>query len=501
MYNFTNTNGAQSGVILPSEALNFNGTWIEYDIPGYRTLGVSGREVSESEIRDIQIGLTDGTRYQGSRTPSRVLTIHYQLVSSTNEGFRESFNRLNALLGAEQARLTFNDEPDKFFIGTKSGVGEVPKGKNRIVSEFSIYCADPFKYSTEVFTVPIQGNAFAFYYDGTQKSFPILEAEIRGENGFIGFVNQDGKILQFGNPEEADGEKVENSGTLINTIFNNANALNGWERNRANIGSTPVGTVAINTGRGELSASNYGSGSAYFGPSISRIIPADKNGHVGAKNCTLDWTLYFAIFNNLDIGRMIFALADKNRKHVAKLYLHKNSQGTNAAMLSFDVWDRRVRDMDVPHISTTNKITGAGHGKMSISKFGSTVTFEIEGKKYPFTVPEVRDVEVHEVMVKFEAWGNLQKMSANALKRIRFISHSVSAWHNIPNRFQNRDVLSADCNDRSVSVNEVRENGLGALGNDWEEFYLKPGINEIQCLYSTWAQQPSFDLKYRKVWL
>ena len=44
MYNFIDVNEVSEGVVLPSEALQINGEFIENLIPGYRTLNVSGRE-------------------------------------------------------------------------------------------------------------------------------------------------------------------------------------------------------------------------------------------------------------------------------------------------------------------------------------------------------------------------------------------------------------------------------------------------------------------------
>lgn len=50
MYKFVDTNQATHSTPLPSEALNFNGQFLEKVIPGYQTLSVSGRELVPSEI-------------------------------------------------------------------------------------------------------------------------------------------------------------------------------------------------------------------------------------------------------------------------------------------------------------------------------------------------------------------------------------------------------------------------------------------------------------------
>ena len=45
---------------------------------------------------------------------------------------------------------------------------------------------------------------------------------------------------------------------------------------------------------------------------------------------------------------------------------------------------------------------------------------------------------------------------------------------------------------------------LGALGNDWERFYLSPGMNKIGTTYSDWMPSgygPTFRIAYREVFL
>lgn len=127
----------------------FNGNYLENVIPGYRTLYVSGREIINTELTELEVGALDGARYRRKRYPSRTIVVGYQLIAEDNGAFRNAYNKLNALLDEEQATLIFADEPDKFFIGTKQGSSEVPTGKNAIASELEFYCADPFKYSVE----------------------------------------------------------------------------------------------------------------------------------------------------------------------------------------------------------------------------------------------------------------------------------------------------------------------------------------------------------------
>ena len=66
MYNFVDTTERYPGQNLPSEALMFNGSYLENVIPGYRTLYVSGREILGTEITDLETGVSDGTKFDES---------------------------------------------------------------------------------------------------------------------------------------------------------------------------------------------------------------------------------------------------------------------------------------------------------------------------------------------------------------------------------------------------------------------------------------------------
>ena len=134
MYNFVDTvEHSSSAGTLPAEAVSVNGKYIENVIQGYRTMYVTGRELLESEIKEQQIGYTDGTEYKGKRNVSRVITVTYRLMANTPEAFRQRFNALNLVLNQEQMKFVFNDEPDKYFIGTKSTIDEVPGGRLNVL--------------------------------------------------------------------------------------------------------------------------------------------------------------------------------------------------------------------------------------------------------------------------------------------------------------------------------------------------------------------------------
>ena len=180
MYNFIDVNEVSDGVVLPSEALKINGAYIEDQIAGYRTLTVSGREALSPDVVSYTTGIRDGSKLKSKRYPERIITVQYQLIAESNEAFREAYNKLAAILDVEDAELIFNDEQDKFFVGTPCTIGTVQPGTNSVVGEFEILCTDPFKYSVIEYEAEpdLSENSILVDYGGTYKAYPTLVAPL-----------------------------------------------------------------------------------------------------------------------------------------------------------------------------------------------------------------------------------------------------------------------------------------------------------------------------------
>lgn len=270
-YDFIDVNEV-SQAALPAEALLLNGEYIENLISGYRTLSVSGREALSVEIETYSTGVRDGDQIHSKRYPARTIIVKYMLKAASNGAFREAYNQLGKILNVTDAQLIFNDEQDKYFIGTPAAICEVEAGRNTVVGEIEFLCTNPFKYSVvEYEAVPsLDDGSILIDYNGTYKSYPTLQAEFYSETevaddgvtagtltgggdcGYVAFFNESEKIIQLGDPDEVDGEAVPKSQTLINQTFlsptawgTTAKAL--WAVNNGKIPATvqQLGTVAM----------------------------------------------------------------------------------------------------------------------------------------------------------------------------------------------------------------------------------------------------------------
>ena len=298
MYNFIDTNETSESISLPSEALQINGEYIENMIPGYRTLYVKGREALSPNLDTYDVGSRDGSQLKNKRFPARYITVGYQLVTASNEAYRNAYNELGRILNKENSILIFNDETDKFFRGTLDSMGEVEPGRNCVTGEFDLVCLDPFKYSLieyEAVSTP-EENSILIDYQGTYKSSPTLEVDFyseseydesgsstalsgKGDCGYIAFFNEKEKIIQLGDPDELDGEEAfAKSQTLISQEFRTSGAFGTnqkapWASNGATVlegsaqsGSLYMGVATYGASQTQketsatlLSASNTGS--------------------------------------------------------------------------------------------------------------------------------------------------------------------------------------------------------------------------------------------------
>ena len=698
MYNFIDVTQASAGMVLPSEALQINGSYIEDQISGYRTLSVQGRESLSPELETFETGVRDGSTLKSKRYPSRTITVKYQLIAKSNEEFREAYNKLGLILDVEDAQLIFNDEQDKYFTGTPCGIEPVEPGKNAVVGSFDILCIDPFKYSvyeTEVLIDP-EEKATTFEYTGTYKAHPKFEAEFYkpdaetftseedpttgeltptvtsppGDCGYVAFFNEDEKIIQLGDPTEVDGTNAHaKSQGLINQPFYtedswSTTSKNLWTVNKGHIMATNVtqegsvhmgeatpnrygtveqgsndfstilsvsgfsssnGNVTFNvyaypanrtesavdvtisihatlvTGNGvsenislytEVSIGENkkqltikGSGSkwlksttlrgsctfkinsitpstsqitgarfsAWFtnvnlfsniacnaikisnfstvkvanathfltpnaygttaegwhGPSIRRKVGKDASGFEGAKDFTLTYRQKMCIGKSTSaqkqVGSFRMNVTDSTGKNIVGIWIYKNKTGKAGKMVFYvNGVEENITDIDLHH---GNDFFGGKEDAVcttTITKVGGAIEFAVGSYKRSFFSEALRTVLAWHVTFSFEKYAALTQLEYNGLYWVKFVKNNCNTYKDIPNKFSANDVLVADCNTAEITLNNIPSPNLGAVGNNWEGFVLKPGLNHIGVAYSEWVTDeyaPTFKVKYREVFL
>ena len=499
----------------PVQAANIEGVgYLEEVISGYRTLKVEGREPLNLDLENIEIITRDGARYKRRRIESRQLTIHFALTAGSSAEFETKFNSLKSCLyKVEEAKIIFDDEPDKYYVGTYKGAKIDFLGRSAYRGEISIECADPFKYSveeTEVTAQTVDGQkVIACNYGGTYKSYPRIEATCSSDNGFYGFASSGGAALQVGDPEEVDAEDVQKSETLINDSF--AEGLpSGWTAN-AGVTSTPEVDImsgswetyeSANKGDG-IGPASYGSGSYWHGPGACKAIPADSQGNTGATNFKAAWQWETFTYLKDELTNVQFnVIGEENGvKYVlAGIELMDGSPSSNAC-----TWRLWINGEIIQSGSTTtrhdNPWSGISCSEPSIQKSGKEIIFRVAGQTYSFKNDAYEDLEATEITIYVAAHGTAAESDHAGFFYVHFRKDAVDVTEDIPNALMPCDIVELDTEAGTITVNGTEAPDLGAIGNEWEDFVLVPGLNTIVCAASTWVNDDTYTMRYREVYL
>ena len=214
LYKFCDTNEQPFYVSLPAEALSYNGKYIDEEIPLFRTLYVSGRESFSADISETVLESLDGSVFLRRRLLPRTITVGYQISAGSAQELMEAYNHLNHLMRPAQVKVSFADEPDKYYIGTCKSVGVPEPGRLTVKGEIEIYCTDPCKYAKDTVTIqPESDGIFTFEYGGTVPAYPVFTASFAGDAKQVVLTGN----LAVVSAGDADSEQnVFSSGDTIN---------------------------------------------------------------------------------------------------------------------------------------------------------------------------------------------------------------------------------------------------------------------------------------------
>ena len=508
MYAFVDTvNSGIVGTNLPTEAMSYNGVYLENEIDGYRTLSVTGRELMETEVTDTEIKGLDGTSYRYATVPSRTITVKYQLRARGSREFREAYNKMNKLLSGKQVKVIFNDESDKYFIGTKTSNTQVDGGSNNVIGEIEIYCSDPRKYSTTEKEFTATDGVLNIVNDGTVPVSIDYEVQATSETGYIGIVSTEG-VMQYGKIEELDSETYQQSEQLasINDFFNCPDDVNGTEYMHPQYGAN--GTCAQHTwfntkflGFGTVGNKK---GNANGGLR-TLVLPADSNGDTsGAQNfyCYFHVLLWASLMGQT--GEMCINFLTADNKLICGCNWHKTDAVGNSA--HYDIWANgktlKQWKYTSSHLNSQNPWYW-NWGHCDVLKEGGNIRFFYYGKYYNYYIPEIADMECTKIQVAFKQWGNRsgnQMLNMLGFNVINFFKNNVTKWRDIPNRYPSGTKITIDGKSSHVYVNGMSRPQDEVLGTKY--FKAPVGETEVKLTCSSWTKsKPTIKARIREAWL
>lgn len=507
MYAFVNTvNSGIVGTNLPTEAMSYNGVYLENEIDGYRTLSVTGRELMESEVTDQEIDGMDGSYYRYKTTPARTITVKYQLRARGSREFRDAFNKMNKLLSGEQVKVIFNDETDKYFIGTKTSNTQVDGGSNNVIGEIEIYCSDPRKYSTTEKEFTATDGVLNIVNEGTVPVSVDYDITTTSETGYIGLVSEEG-IMQYGKIEELDGETYQRSELLatIDDFINCKDDTSGTDVMHPQYGAN--GTCATYDwfnqtfiGFGTVGTKK---GNANGGLRILEI-PADSNGIKGAKNFYSYFHLVFWAGLMGQTGEMCINFLTADNKLICGCSWYKTDAIGNTG--HYEIWANgkmlRQWGYTTSHLQYQNPWYW-NWGHCDIYKEGANIRFFYYGGYYNYYIPEIENMECTKIQIAFKQWGDRsgnKLMSRMGFDVINFTKHNVSKWSDIPNRYPSSTKITIDGKSSRIYVNGMARPEDEVLGTQY--FKASVGTSEVKVTCSEWTKsQPTVKARIREAWL
>lgn len=523
LYAFRDVGEQGTTTDLPSEALNFNGDYFEVEVPGYQTLYVKGRESMNGKL--LTTGKAgNGSTYQRRRYPERTITVGFVLRADTPEEFRESFNKLNALLDAEEKRLIFNDEPDKFFIGTPVSVGEIPPGVNHVVGEITFLCADPFKYSVQEYEKTItMGESANIYYGGTFPAHPSIETAFTQDTKYASYALNEA-VLLLGSGDVDEGSE----GTTTKLLYVSSDdaspmadaTLNGAATVCSDSIYAQTGSFAVKSDcygdKTLIRATGYGTGENWHGPSLTYTLSESCTNFKFKANLWMHF-LEDDAYDYSDIGVIKVLVSDAGGENVCGAILKEGSRtswkGTRMEIIQgvtlpdsvcqpTDIACARGLQYPSQNVRDPNLIDVSTNFALTIEKIGDTIKFTYPTVSGGILERTYQDdaysaLTAKSVTIYICTKAEYSPMYFMGIRQLHF-------WH-LPGddseaekqMIYSGDVAEIDTRSGRIAVNGISAPALGAIDNAWEGFVLKRGKNTL----ATSDTAGEAILRYREVFL
>lgn len=499
---------------IPAEAVYINGKLIEDEIDGYRTLYVKGREALSPEIDSADNITRTGSTIKSRRYPARTITVGYQIISHTPEEFRAKFNTLARLLDVEEGQFVFADEPDKYFVGTISDIDEVEPGTNSITGEYTIFCADPLKYSIDEYTVDADENGLiTVNYDGIMPSYPVFDVANTGDADWNSMsLVKSGSIISFGPPNTFVTPDV------ALTYNFTEEGIAGWESAIAlmpqaleyydDYGEFPDGGVpetftpaSFIMQYGELSMNSDG----LYLSSAGQIVEGDQSsrlsfgtytmvlqGNYSTVNFEMSWSGTYSKDASLKGGMIAGMAAQTTDGSVVHFASMRIVGGDGSRTIELYLLGEKVGSF------AANGTDFSG----DIIKDGTVVYFIYAGKEYPFEADHIGSYEIMQLSLGIEGYDDATLAGA-------YFRTVVVNVHKVPYAARRHIMVNGDeaqvlPGEADITRNGVHVRETCSIDNAWDDFKLEPGNNEIRIVPSAIGTDEvglSATMKYRKAYL
>ena len=481
------------------------------------------REVVRAIGNDRNISQVDapliGTNIQKVSFGAKKITVSFTMLEKTATEIEALKHELAGVLHVkEPARLTFEDEPDKYYLAIPTGdvsIGNI----NRVCQkgEITFLVPDGVAHSTTYKRVvdyeERQGKmVFAIDNKGTADAYPIITFKANDENGYYGLVSEK-FAFEAGSIEEADIVPYKHSEILWDYVSDNGiiKALADGQKNVAILNDNSQnlnGTLALQSawGRPHLFLANHGSGPlGNNAGSLTWDIPADSVGERGAINEYLWWRQVFWVNPANQYGFIKISFTGENGEFLYGVetikrgnglnteynFLTANGSGSYKLVKQWTFWPTHN-----PSENPFNKDSG----QSDILRRDDEVQLFWNGSYQKFTVPEIKGKKSIKVHVAMGAFGDKPIPTRMYLDSIVYRKDFVNGTKDIPNRYAAGSTLIINSENDSVFLNNLPNLDQVVDGSLWP--VIPPGKSEIEILQSSWAKKkPTVSIEFEERWL
>ena len=496
---------------LPAEAMNWNGSFLEKQITGYRTLGVEGRELATTTITTSEMETVDGTKTIAKKHSPRTITVYYQLISESDEAFREAYNKLNGLLTKERTRFYFNDEPDKYFEGISTTAYDVPRGRNAITSSFDIYCDIPYKYALNLskYTASMSAdNILSMEVDnrGTVETPLSVTAEIKDDNGYFGIVGPN-SAMEFGKILEADGYVDMSEWVFVDQLDNktsdwfiNTGTIE-WKNSNAGDPNLIQGNLEFKNGKVVPTAwGTQPTDNRWYGPTLSRNISAKKTDEKRDGNWRLRfWLVHKSHGDPRKLGRQEINLSRNNTNSNVTFAIYDDVSGSNKTVVQFKILG------EVKFGFKVNENFTEFYGSVDIWKEDDTIYLKLFSNDtkstatYSYSDDRYKALEFDKLTYWASRYRNypICEMSFNY---VDFQWIGTKKFVDVPNRYADGMTLNYNGDSGKYYVNDVLT--MNDIVQGSLDIMIPPGKWTVEYYYSDFCEIPPIvTAEIRERWL
>lgn len=366
------------------------------------------------------------------------------------------------------------------------------------------------------------GDLIKIENNGTYKAYPQINFTMNGENGLVAVLNENGNVLQFGNPEDVDGTIATRLDMGLqekfwgNTLPTNLTINSGFDSVVPNFNNNPA---TPNLFDGGFDMTTYADAirptfpqvtqEVWHGPSMILPITAPTNNN-RAGSFGVHTRFYFRNINKGERGRLEFAVNDETGAN-AMTFIVRDSSITNTEIV-LEMWYKKKK---LNQVSLDRKVFKKDFFEINMERTGKQLTWRfvqinslnkydnvIVDKQYKF----IWNLEADDA-TKFTSTGVWFMRYSNTPHNPMYVTDTQVKWYNTPffnnvkNIFQDGDNVTIDVEERAIYINGAINNDLNIVGNEWEQFRLGLGTTIIQPVVSSWAQPANVNVTFRQSYL